>query len=100
MLRDLYERAARLGRQRSDRTKKDVATDFRRTRQRLGTVRPVQLPYVRIVEGQPKPLFSSFRAQWIPNPSIERFHGSWWTRLRVRTGVGAGAARHAQGAQA
>jgi hypothetical protein len=85
MLRDLLERAMRAHAAQTTPAL-PVLSPFRRTRQRRGTITPVQLG-VRIVDGERVPMFSTFRATWEPNASIPRFHGSWWTRLRVRTGV-------------
>lgn len=88
MLRDLFERAARLGRKRTEDAKKQLPKEFRRTRDRRGRLQPIQVRYVRTIDGTPGlPLLIHFRTRWIPNDAHERFHSSWWTRLRVRTGV-------------
>lgn len=100
MLRDLFERAARLGRKRTTDTKKKLPKEFRRSRQRRGRLQPIYVPYFRLVEGKPASRLMSFRTRWIPNPEIERFHGSWWTRLRVRTGVAGRAVQQLTEAQA
>lgn len=76
MLRDLMERALRIGR--SNPLPKPA-----RIHAKKGPYRRRRLRQGRVVNVKNL----GFRFRWIPNEKVERMHGSWWTRMRKRAGV-------------
>jgi hypothetical protein len=76
MLRDLMERAARIGRS-------NPLPAYARVNATRGPYRRCRLRKGRVANVKNL----GFRFRWIPNATIDRFHGSWWTRMRKRAGV-------------